>query len=70
MIIPDSAVEMNTGIGSTGEPGGAKAEANNFDIGYRTWLWDATFQALAKALELAVRYYPETYCLGSGGLAA
>jgi hypothetical protein len=39
---------MNTGIGSSGEPGGAKAEANNFDIGYRTWLWDATFQALAK----------------------
>jgi hypothetical protein len=29
-----------------------------------------TFQALAKALELAVRYEPETYRLGSGGLAA
>jgi hypothetical protein len=32
-MTPDCAVEMNSGIGSSGEPGGAKAEANNFNIG-------------------------------------
>jgi hypothetical protein len=46
---------MKTGIGSSGEPGGAKAEANNFNIGYRAWLWDDN-SGVRKALELAVRY--------------
>jgi hypothetical protein len=60
---------MNTGIGSSGEPGGAKAEVNNFNSCIVLGFGMAT-QALAKALELAVRYYLEIYCLGSGGLAA
>jgi hypothetical protein len=56
-LIPDCAVEMTTGIGSSGEPGGAKAEASSFDIVYRAWLWDGSFiQAFAKELEFAVRY--------------
>jgi hypothetical protein len=53
---------MNTGIGSSGEPRVATAKANDFDIVYRAWLWDDN-SAFAKALELALRYSPETYCL-------
>jgi hypothetical protein len=38
---------------------------------YGAWPWDGNFlRAFAKALELAVRYQPDTYCLRSGGLAA
>jgi hypothetical protein len=46
VLNPDSAVEMNTGIGSSGEPGGAKAEANNFKIVYRAWLCDDNFSGV------------------------
>jgi hypothetical protein len=47
---------MNTGIGSSGEPGGAKAEANNFISCIVLGFGMAAFQALVKARELAVRY--------------
>ena len=54
---PDSAVEMNTGIGSSGEPGGAKAQKPTISISCIVLGFGmATFQAFAKTLELAVRY--------------
>jgi hypothetical protein len=53
----DSAVEMNIGIGSSGEPGGAKAQKRTISISCIVLGFGmATFQAFAKALGLAVRY--------------
>jgi hypothetical protein len=37
---------MNTGIGLSGEPGGAKAEANNFNILYCAWRWHGNFSGV------------------------
>jgi hypothetical protein len=56
MISPDSAVEMNTGIGSSGEPGGAKAQKRTISILCIVLGFGMATQAFAKALELAVRY--------------
>jgi hypothetical protein len=46
---------MNTGIGSSGDSGGAKAEANISISSIVLGFGMTTFQAF-KALELAVRY--------------
>jgi hypothetical protein len=60
---------MNTGIGSSGVPGGAKAEASNFNIVYRALLWMATFQRSLKhwSLQSDISQRP---LARSGGLAA